>query len=87
MEEGPPGGGRGSGKRQQLMKKPPKAADREVKRMSRDKTKETLEKQLQLLSERSSESKNQNYMELAAYTESMCRLAETIIRISPNLGR
>ena len=45
--------------------------------MDKNKIKETLEKQLQLLSERSAETKNRDYMELAKLSESMCLLAET----------
>ena len=53
--------------------------------MDINKIKETLEKQLQLLSERSAETKNRDYMELAKLSESMCLLAETINRICPSV--
>lgn len=53
--------------------------------MSRKELKETLEKQLQLLSERSAGIKNPACGELEELTKSMCMLAETIIRIFPNL--
>lgn len=49
--------------------------------MGRNDIRETLEKQLQLLVERSSEVKNRDYMELVELTKSMCLLAETITRI------
>ena len=47
--------------------------------MSRNEIRETLEKQLQLLSERSAGVKSQNYMDLVELTKSMCLLANTII--------
>ena len=53
--------------------------------MGRSEIKETLEKQLQLLSELSSESTKCNSKTLKELTEAMRLLAETIIRISPNL--
>ena len=53
--------------------------------MNKKEIKETLEKQLQLLSERSAETKNRDYMELAKLSESMCLLAETINRICPSV--
>ena len=53
--------------------------------MSRDEIKKMLEKQLQLLSERSAGTKERDCMELSELTKSMCLLAETIIRIGPRL--
>ena len=49
--------------------------------MSSKELKETLEKQLQLLSERSVEVKNLDCMELVELTKSMCLLVETITQI------
>lgn len=49
--------------------------------MSNGNIRETLEKQLQLLSERSAGTKERDYMELAELTRSMCLLAETITQI------
>ena len=53
--------------------------------MDKNKIKETLEKQLQLLSERPAETKNQHEMKLVKLSESMCLLAETINRICPSV--
>lgn len=53
--------------------------------MSRDEIKETLEKQLQLLSERSAEVKSQNCMDLVELTKSMCLLVNAITLTFPNL--
>lgn len=53
--------------------------------MTKNEIKETLEKQLQLLSERSAETKDRDYKELAELSESMCLVAETINRICPRL--
>lgn len=53
--------------------------------MNKKEIKETLEKQLQLLSERSAETKNRDYMELTELSKAMCLLAETIDRICPRL--
>lgn len=49
--------------------------------MSRKEIKETLEKQLQLLSERSAGIENSDCWELEGLTKSMCLLAETITRL------
>ena len=51
--------------------------------MSNMDIKKTLEKQLQLLSERSAGTKERDYMELAELTNSMCLLAEAITHIWP----
>lgn len=53
--------------------------------MTKKEIKETLEKQLQLLSERSVETKDRDYKELAELSESMCLIVETINRICPSL--
>ena len=53
--------------------------------MTKNEIKETLEKQLQLLSERSVETKDRDYKELAELSESMCLIVETINRICPSL--
>lgn len=53
--------------------------------MTKKEIKETLEKQLQLLSERSVETKERDYKELAELSESMCLIVETINRICPSL--
>lgn len=53
--------------------------------MRKNEIKETLEKQLQLLSERSAGTKDRDYMELVELSKSMCLLAETINRICPSL--
>ena len=51
--------------------------------MERKKVRETLEKQLELLSERSTGTKERDYTELAELTKAMCLVAETITRVSP----
>lgn len=45
--------------------------------------KEALEKQLQLLSERSTGTKQRDCIELVELTKAMCQLAETLTRIYP----
>ena len=52
--------------------------------MSNGDIRETLEKQLQLLSERSAGTKERDYMELAELTKSMCMLSEAITHIWPD---
>ena len=56
---------------------------KEVGAMSRDEMRETLEKQLQLLSERSAGTKDRDYIELAELTKSMCLLTRTINQLFP----
>lgn len=54
--------------------------------MSRNEIRETLGKQLQLLSERSTRAKDRaDYMELIELTKSMCLLTNTITLTFPTL--
>lgn len=50
--------------------------------MGRNDIRETLEKQLQLLSERSADAKNWDYMGLVEITKAMCTLVNTITFLS-----
>lgn len=51
--------------------------------MSKDDIRRTLEKQLQLLSERSSEQRTVNSGELGTLTAAMCQVAATINQLFP----